>query len=255
MTKRILNELRERNESGRKSLAVLIDPDTINDHNALRPVLNLARECCVDYFFVGGSLITHNSLSATIQMIRAESEIPVILFPGNNMQIDLQADGILFLSLISGRNPELLIGQHVVAAPILKGSTLEILPTGYLLVGNERNSSVAYMSNTNPIPSDKFAVAASTAMAGEMLGLQLIYLDGGSGVKQCIQPRMIMSVKKNIHCPLIVGGGIDTKEKARTVLRAGADVIVVGNALERDPNLLIPISEAIYEANQVRKLS
>ncbi len=255
MKKVILNELKKRAESGRKSLAILIDPDSIQDASSLQPLLNLARECCVDFFFVGGSLITHNSLTSTIQHIRNETDIPVILFPGNNMQIDLQADAILFLSLISGRNPELLIGQHVVAAPILRSSDIQVLPTGYMLIGNERNSSVAYMSNTNPIPSDKFAVAASTAMAGEMLGLQLIYLDGGSGVKDCIQPRMISSVKKNISCPLIIGGGINSKEKARSVLRAGADLIVVGNALENDPNLLIPISEAIYEANQVKNLS
>ena len=253
--KRILNELNNRMGEGRKSLAVLIDPDNVKDPVSLRPLLDLATECCVDYFFVGGSLITHNSLTETIRIIHQETDIPAILFPGNNMQIDLQADGILFLSLISGRNPELLIGQHVVAAPILKGSAIEILPTGYLLIGNERNSSVAYMSNTNPIPSDKFSVAASTAMAGEMLGLQLMYLDGGSGVRECIQPKMIMTVKKHIACPLIVGGGIDSKEKARAALRAGADVIVVGNALERDPNLLIPISEAIYECNKVKNLS
>ncbi len=254
MMTRLMNDLRERASQGRKSLAVLIDPDSVGDPGVLKSLLDLSSECCVDYFFVGGSLITHNSLSSTIQLIRNETDIPVILFPGNNMQIDLHADGILFLSLISGRNPELLIGQHVVAAPILKGSSIEVMPTGYLLIGNERNSSVAYMSNTNPIPADKFAVAASTAMAGEMLGLRLIYLDGGSGARECIQPRMIMTVRKNISCPLIVGGGIDSKEKARNVLRAGADLIVVGNALEKDPNVLIPISEAIYECNQVKDL-
>ncbi len=255
MTRSILETLKERTAGNRKSLAVLIDPDTIQEAGSLRNLLDLCQECCVDYFFVGGSLLTHNSLSSIIQQIRNVTDIPVILFPGNNMQIDLSADGILFLSLISGRNPELLIGQHVVAAPILKGSNMEILPTGYLLVGNERNSSVAYMSNTNPIPADKYSVAASTAMAGEMLGLQLIYLDGGSGVNECIQPRMIASVKKNTNCPLIIGGGINSKEKARSVLRAGADVIVIGNALETDPHVLIPIAEAVYEVNQANNLS
>lgn len=250
----ILNDLKEKHRTGQKSLAVLIDPDNVTDTKSLQPLLNLAGECCVDYFLVGGSLITQNSLSVIIQMIRNETEIPIILFPGNNMQIDLHADAILFLSLISGRNPELLIGQHVIAAPILRSSNLEVVPTGYLLIGNERNSSVAYMSNTNPIPSDKFAVAASTAMAGEMLGLQLMYLDGGSGVKESIHPRMISTVRKNIHCPLVIGGGINSKEKARNALRAGADMIVVGNALEQDPNLLIPISEAVYETQQINDI-
>jgi putative glycerol-1-phosphate prenyltransferase len=191
-----------------------------------------------------------NNLSDVIREIKSSSDIPVILFPGSTMQIDKQADGILFLSLISGRNPELLIGQHVIAAPILKNSGLEILPTGYMLISNERNSSVAYMSNTAPIPPDKFSVAASTAMAGEMLGLKAIYLDAGSGAPEIIPPRLIAAVRKNINIPLIAGGGINSVAKAKRVLDSGADLIVIGNAVEKNPDLMIGISELIYTSNQ-----
>lgn len=248
--KKLLDELESRHQTGRKSLAVLIDPDKVHEVAHLTPLLRLAKECCIDYFFVGGSLITRNILTSIIETLKLSSEIPVILFPGNNLQIDLTADAILFLCLISGRNPDLLIGQHVVAAPILKNSSIQVLPTGYMLVGNERNSSVAYMSNTTPIPFDKYSVAASTALAGQMLGLRLIYMDAGSGARETVSSRMISSVRKNIDLPLIVGGGINSRDKARSILEAGADLIVVGNALEKDPELLIGISDCIYEMNQ-----
>jgi putative glycerol-1-phosphate prenyltransferase len=165
------------------------------------------------------------------------------------MQIDKQADAILFLSLISGRNPEFLIGQHVVAAPVLKGSELEILPTGYMLINDSKNSSVAYVSNTTPIPTDKYAIAASTAMAGEMLGMKLIYMDAGSGSSAPIPARMISAVRRKIDVPLIVGGGINTVEKAKESLEAGADIIVIGNAIEKNPDLMIRVSEYIYTKN------
>jgi len=236
--------------SGRKSLAILIDPDKVDKTADLGPLLRMASECYVDFIFVGGSHLMQNNLSDVIAEIKSTTDIPVVLFPGSTMQIDKQADAILFLSLISGRNPELLIGQHVVAAPILKNSGLEILPTGYMLISNERNSSVAYMSNTAPIPPDKHSVAASTAMAGEMLGLRAIYMDAGSGAPEIIPPRMISAVRKNTNVPLIVGGGINSIEKARKVLDSGADVIVIGNAIEKNPDLMIGVSELIYTRNQ-----
>ena len=235
---------------GTKSLAVLIDPDKVSNPKELNSLLRMASECYVDFIFVGGSHLMQNNLSDVIGEIKATTDIPVVLFPGSTMQIDKQADAILFLSLISGRNPELLIGQHVVAAPILKNSGLEIIPTGYMLISSERNSSVAYMSNTAPIPPDKLSVAASTAMAGEMLGLQAIYMDAGSGAPQIIPPRMISAVRKNTSVPLIAGGGINSVEKARKVLDSGADVIVIGNAIEKNPDLMIGVSELIYTSNQ-----
>jgi len=233
---------------GKKSLAVLIDPDKIKDEQALKYLVKISNENYLDYFFVGGSLITTSNLSQIVEYIKSNSDIPVVLFPGSNMHIDSSADAILFLSLISGRNPELLIGQHVVAAPIIKNSQLEVLPTGYILINSDRSTSVAYMSNTNPIPSDKYSIAASTALAGELLGLQLIYLDSGSGGKP-ITPKMIAKVRKSVSIPIIVGGGIDTPGKALDALDAGADIIVIGNAIEKNPNLLIEVSEKIYDRN------
>jgi phosphoglycerol geranylgeranyltransferase len=154
------------------------------------------------------------------------------------------------LSLISGRNPELLIGQHVVAAPIIRNTKLEVIPTGYMLINSGKITSVAYISNTMPIPEDKYSLAACTAMAGEMLGLQCIYMDAGSGAEREISPRMITTVKKAVNVPLIVGGGINTAQKAFNSLQAGADLIVIGNALEKNPELLTEISEKVYEWNQ-----
>jgi putative glycerol-1-phosphate prenyltransferase len=165
------------------------------------------------------------------------------------MQIEPTADAILFLSLISGRNPELLIGQHVIAAPILRNTQIQVIPTGYLLISSGRTTSVAYISNTTPIPDDKYSLAACTAMAGEMLGLQTIYMDAGSGAEKEISAKMISSVRKSINVPLIIGGGINTSQKAFNALEAGADMIVIGNALEKDPDLLTEISDKVYEWN------
>ena len=185
----VLKTLRDRYRQGKKSIAVLVDPDKAEDASKLLQLVHLASENCIDFFFVGGSLITTSNLSSVVNLIKENVTIPVILFPGNSMQIEPAADALLFLSLISGRNPELLIGQHVVAAPIIKNSKLEVIPTGYLLINSGRTTSVAYISNTTPIPDDKYSLAACTAMAGEMLGLQSIYLDAGSGAEKEISAR------------------------------------------------------------------
>lgn len=246
----ILQTLRSRLQENKKSIAVLIDPDKVVDNSQLQHLINLANENCVDFFFVGGSLVTTSNLSDVVKRIKDNVTIPVVLFPGNAMQIDPHADGLLFLSLISGRNPELLIGQHVVSAPIIRNTRLEVIPTGYMLVNSGRITSVAYISNTTPIPEDKYSLAACTAMAGEMLGLQTIYMDAGSGAENPIHPKMINAVRKAVKVPLIVGGGLNTYRKAITALEAGADMIVIGNALEKNPDLLIEVSEKIYEWNQ-----
>lgn len=242
--------LMDRRKSGKKSIAVLLDPDKVDETSHLLPLLNLANENLVDFFLVGGSLITTTNLSQVVRTIKENVNIPVVLFPGNNMQIDPSADALLFLSLISGRNPELLIGQHVVAAPIIRNTRLEVVPTGYMLINSGKLTSVAYISNTMPIPDDKYSLAASTAMAGEMLGLQCIYLDAGSGAEKEISAKMIASVRKVVNVPLIVGGGINSTQKALTALEAGADMIVIGNALEKNPQLLTEISEKVYELNK-----
>lgn len=247
---RILELIQRRHEAGKKSIAVLVDPDKVDDPSKLRHLIDLANESCIDFFLVGGSLITTPNISEVISTIKENVNIPVILFPGSALQIDPSADAILFLSLISGRNPDLLIGQHVQAAPLLKSHRMEVLPTGYLLINSGKTSSVAYVSNTTPIPDDKYSLAASTALAGEMLGLKLIYLDAGSGAEKEIQPKMISAVRKTISVPLLVGGGINTPVKAQAALEAGADLIVIGNALEKDPELLSDISERVWEWNQ-----
>lgn len=247
---KILDILQDRHKVGKKSIAVLIDPDKVEDPASLTRLLHLASENCVDFLLVGGSLITTTNLSEVIRQIKEAINIPVILFPGNSMQIDPGADAILFLSLISGRNPDLLIGQHVIAAPILKNNRIEVMPTGYMLINSGRITSVAYISNTMPIPDDKYSLAACTALAGTMLGLQLIYMDAGSGAEKEISPRMISTVRKAIDKPLIVGGGINTTAKAIAALQAGADMIVIGNALEKNPDLLIEISDKVYDWNQ-----
>jgi putative glycerol-1-phosphate prenyltransferase len=245
----ILNTLEQRCAEGKKSIAVLIDPDKVEETSALMPLINLANENCVDFFFVGGSLVTTTNLSSVVSKIKKNANIPVVLFPGNSQQIDPDADAILFLSLISGRNPDLLIGQHVIAAPILKNAGMEVMSTGYMLINSGKITSVAYISNTTPLPDDKYSLAACTAMAGEMLGLKLIYLDAGSGAEKEISSKMISAVRKAVTVPLIVGGGINTPQKAITALEAGADMIVIGNALEKNPNLLIEISDKVYDWN------
>ncbi len=228
-----------------KKFAVLIDPDKIKQKNLIN-IISIAAQNGVDFFFVGGSLLTNDNLDITIKTIKNNCNIPVILFPGNTMQINKNADALFFLSLISGRNPEMLIGKHVIAAPYLKASNLEIIPTGYMIIESGKPTAALYMSNSNPIPSDKDDIAACTAMAGEMLGLKLIYMDAGSGAILTVTESMISKVKQNISIPLIVGGGICTPVKAHDVCSAGADIVVVGNAIEENVRLIENISDAVH---------
>jgi len=229
----------------RKQFAVLIDPDNY-DRQRLEAVISRAEQSQVDFIFVGGSLLTFDHLAETIRTIKESTTIPVILFPGSIMQIHEEADAVLLLSLISGRNADLLIGKHVIAAPYLKKSKLEILPTGYMLIESGPLTTAQYISNTIPIPRKKDDIAVCTAMAGEMLGLKLIYMDGGSGAETPISGSMISKVKESISIPLIIGGGIRTPEQARESCRAGADMIVVGNAIEKDPSLINEIASAVH---------
>jgi putative glycerol-1-phosphate prenyltransferase len=245
----LLNKFYQLKKQQRKAFAVLIDPDKVTP-DSFSHLLALSIAHNVDFFFVGGSLITSNTMSEIIATIKFQTQIPAILFPGNSLHIDTKADAILFLSLISGRNPEFLIGQHVISAPILKKSGLEILPTGYLIVDSGKQTTVSYISNTTPIPHDKPSIAACTAMAGEMLGLKLIYLDAGSGALNAVSPAMIAAVAQSVDTPIIVGGGINTAQKAKDALKAGADVIVVGNGIEQNIDLLTEIADIINVFNK-----
>lgn len=220
-----------------KSIALLLDPDKSKGESLIR-ILEIANKNNIDYIFAGGSL-TFNSIDNLIEEIRKHSSIPVVLFPGNLLQLTLKADLILLLSLISGRNPELLIGNHVIAAPFLKNIKEKLISTGYILIGNGHKTTVEYISQTESIPADKPEIAVATALAGEMLGMKMIYLEAGSGASSHVPVNLIKAVRQNITIPLTVGGGIRSKEQVEEVFNAGADLIVLGNGCESNPDLLI----------------
>lgn len=247
MKSKIYQDIIEKRKQGKKSFAVLIDPDKVNVQE-IEKLVDLAVQAKVDYFFVGGSLVTSNHLDTIIRQIKKLCSIPVIMFPGQPSQVSNYADGLLYLSLISGRNPDLLIGQHVLSAYRIKTSGLEIISTGYLVIDGGVPTSVSYISNTSPIPANKIDIAVSTAIAGEMLGMKLIYMDAGSGAQSAIPETMIKKVAENVEIPVIVGGGITTPEKASANCKAGADIIVVGNAIEKDASLIKKISDAVHRS-------
>jgi putative glycerol-1-phosphate prenyltransferase len=241
----IYSSIQERKKSGKKAFTVLIDPDKTTP-SGLTALLDMAVAAGVDYFFVGGSLLVSDNLDACIQQVKQQCNIPVLLFPGSPSQISKQADALLYLSLISGRNAELLIGQHVISAPFVRASGLEIVSTGYMVIDGGAPTTVSYISNAAPIPSDKADIALCTALAGEMLGHKLIYMDAGSGARRPVSEALITAVSKNIQVPLVVGGGIRDAEKAYRNCKAGADVIVVGNAIEKNAALIKEISDAVH---------
>lgn len=241
--------LQEKASKGQKQLAVLIDPDSLQNEEGLLALIHSCNQHKVDLILVGGSLITNGFWDRCIELLKANTQIPVVLFPGNIMQTHKAADAILFLSMISGRNPDLLIGKHVLAAPLLKKSGIEVVPTGYMIVDGGNITSVMYMSNTTPLPSDKNNIASCTALAGEMLGLKVIYMDAGSGAKNPISSSMIREVKEQISGPLFIGGGIRTPQQAIDACQAGADIVVVGNAIEKDQDLVGSLVQAIHGLN------
>jgi len=241
----IYESMVQKKQKGQKSFAVLIDPDKVTKA-VLEDLADLSIQAKVDYLFVGGSLVISNHLDECIQHIKSNCNLPVILFPGSTSQVSRYADALLYLSMISGRNPELLIGQHVVSAPFVKQSGLEIISTGYMVIDGGAPTTVSYISNASPIPADKNEIAMCTAMAGEMLGMKLIYMDAGSGAKRSISESMIEKVSRCIEVPLVVGGGISDPEKAYLNCKAGADLIVVGNAIEKDAGLIREMSDAIH---------
>lgn len=230
-----------------KKFTVLIDPDKVTPESLVYTI-DISARSGVDYFFIGGSLLVNDTLHECIDVIKSCCDIPVIIFPGSGSQIQPNADAILLLSVISGRNPDLLIGQHVVAAPALRQSKLEIISTGYILVDGGSATTASYISNTQPIPHHKNDIAMCTAVAGEMIGMRMIYLDCGSGAQRCLSETMVLLVSENIDVPLIAGGGITSPEHAKALCRAGADMIVVGTAAEKDPSLISAISQAIHSS-------
>ncbi len=235
-----LNQLKQDKKTG---FAVLADPDKIG-LGEIPELAQLCNEASVDFLFIGGSLLMHDQVAACIDAFKKESSIPVVLFPGSPSQVVRNADALLYLSLISSRNPDLLIGQHVTSAPIVKASGLEVISTGYMLIDGGVPTSVSYISHSMPIPANKPEIALCTAWAGEMLGNKAIYMDAGSGAKNPIPKEIIQLVSANLSIPLFVGGGIQTPEKVRENKEAGANLIVVGNAIEKDKSLIKELAAA-----------
>ncbi|HUQ66639.1 MAG TPA: geranylgeranylglyceryl/heptaprenylglyceryl phosphate synthase [Flavitalea sp.] len=241
----VYTSLVTKKSQAQKSFAVLIDPDKITSLG-LDTLCTTGVDAKVDYFFVGGSLVISNRLDEVILQIKKNCNIPVLLFPGSPSQISSYGDALLYLSLISGRNADLLIGQHVISAPFIKQSGLEIIPTGYMVVDGGAPTTVSYISNALPLPADKHEIAMCTAMAGEMLGMKLIYMDAGSGAKRPVHENLISAVAENISVPLVIGGGITEPEKAYHNCKAGADLIVIGNAVEKNTALIGEMAAAIH---------
>jgi len=238
--KNIYSHILASKKKGKKLFAVLVDPDKFNPE-----VIRQANKSKVDFIFIGGSGLKKDKFHKCINAVSRHTKIPLVIFPGGREQVSEKADALLLLSLISGRNPDYLIGEHIRAAQQLKKSKLEIIPTGYILIGSGKKISTRAVTRTTPVRSSDKHLASSTAIAGELLGMKLIYLEAGSGTNHPLNAFVIKEVRKNISAPIIAGGGIDSAEKAKTVCKAGADVIVVGNAIEKNITLVKIIAEAI----------
>ena len=253
-TGNIYTQLRSLKAQNKTGFAVLADPDKIAPAD-MQYLARLCNDAAVDYLFMGGSLLMMHQMELCIQRFKTESDIPVILFPGSPAQVTPYADALLYLSLISGRNPDLLIGQHVLSAPQVKASGLEVISTGYMIIDGGVQTTVSYMSHAMPIPADKPEIALCTAWAGELQGKHIIYMDAGSGARRPVSEEMIQKVSTHIDIPLIVGGGITTPEKVYANSNAGANLIVVGNAIERDPMLIKDMAAATREGKSKQYLS
>lgn len=234
-------------KKGQKQLAVLLDPDKL-DLSSISNTIQRIEQAGASYVFVGGSLL-FSSLEDAIVSIKAHTKLPVIIFPGGTQHLSKHADAILFLSLISGRNPDFLIGQQVISAPLIKQAGIEAISMGYVLIDGGKETTVSYISNTKPIPANKPEIATATCIAGEMLGLKSIYLEAGSGAEKPVPTDMITMVKKNTSIPLVVGGGIRTAEQLNKTFEAGADIAVIGTALERDFSLIESFGQVLTNHN------
>ena len=230
--------------SRKGQIAVLIDPDKCSDKTKLSELLKRAKFANVDFLFVGGSTVSQHDFIEAIEFIKQSSSIPLVIFPGASHQISNEADALLYLSLISGRNPDFLIGHHVQSAQEVFEMDIEVIPTAYILIDGGSTSSVAYVSQTTPIPSDHHSIIMNTAKAGVLQGKKLIYLDAGSGAKKPI-PSQVISHLQELNKPIIVGGGIKTREKIESLKESGTNVIVIGNQLEENIEFLLEIEDYI----------
>lgn len=233
----VLDTIQKAQTNNNKLLAILIDPDT--DFGVTEILLGNIAQSKVDLIFVGGSLLYKGRIEECLDFVKSRTQIPTVIFPGSEIQLSDKAEAILFLSLISGRNPDLLIGKHVTVAPFLKQMKLEVIPTGYMLIDGGKQTTASYISQSMPIPADKPGIAMATALAGEYLGLKLLYMDAGSGALNPVSSEMISIVKQHVQLPIVVGGGIKNKQAILDAWKAGADVVVVGNLLEKHPEELL----------------
>lgn len=227
-------------ESALNGIAVLVDPEKSDNGPLLLELLKKALFAGVDYIFIGGSTVTRIEFENTVSFIKSNSSIPLVIFPGSAQQISPKADGLLYLSLLSGRNPDFLIGHHIQSAAELFEMDLEIIPTAYLLIDGGTQSSVAYVSQTSPIPRTNRKIVRNTAIAGKLQGKKLIYLDAGSGAKYSV-PVDIVKDLNDLGLPVIVGGGFRSIEQIADAHAAGAQIVVIGNKLEEDSNFLLDI--------------
>ncbi|MBS1584345.1 MAG: geranylgeranylglyceryl/heptaprenylglyceryl phosphate synthase [Bacteroidetes bacterium] len=244
---KIYTDLCRLKKTGKSGFAVLVDPDKVAPSD-MPHLASLCNDAGVDYLLMGGSLVVAHQIDACIQRFKADSDIPVVLFPGSPAQVTPYADALLYLSLISGRNADLLIGQHVISAPMVKASNLEVISTGYMLIDGGVPTTVSYMSHAAPIPANKPDIALCTAWAGELQGKHIIYMDAGSGARIPVSEEMIRKVSSHIEIPLFIGGGIQTPEEVYADCKAGANIVVVGNAIEKDPFLIRDLAQASKEA-------
>ena len=224
---------------------VLIDPDR-NDEDSIQDCVQKANKSGVDALFVGGSLMMDSKCSDRVKLIKSYSNIPVIFFPGGVGQLNSHYDAMLFMSVISGRNPHYLIGEQVIAAPLVKDMGIETIPTGYILIDGGAGSTVEFMSGTRPIPMDRVDVTVAHALAGQYLGMKLIYFEAGSGANYPVSSDLIKAVNDVIDVPMIVGGGIRTPEVAAELVHSGASIIVTGTVIEDDASRMKEFSDAIH---------
>ncbi|MCS7077396.1 MAG: geranylgeranylglyceryl/heptaprenylglyceryl phosphate synthase [Bacteroidia bacterium] len=217
-----------------RRLAWLIDPDKVD---FLEKIPDLAYAAGVDYFLVGGSLLKNAFMKDLVHFLKQKVNIPVLLFPGSSLQIVPTVDAILFLCLISGRNPDFLIGQHVLAAPLIYHYQIPTISVGYILIDSGKPTSVSYISQTMPIPANKVDIIVATGLAGQYLGMQMLYLEAGSGAENTINAAIVAELKQTLSIPIWVGGGVDSPKKMQEFFNAGADVVVIGTAFEKSPTI------------------
>lgn len=239
----VISILQEFMQSGKKGRMLLIDPDQLGKDEYRNKLAAQLKNNPFDIVLVGGSLLHEGGYDERMNWLRAQVSCPLVLFPGSPVQIHPAVDAVLFLSLVSGRNAEFLIGQHVIAAPRLRELQLETISTAYMLIDGGKATTASYMSNTAPLPHNKPGIASATAMAAEMLGMACVYLDAGSGAERPVSAEMIASVRKSVKLPIIVGGGIKSQGQMQQAFDAGADWVVIGTWLEESPDLIAQLGQ------------